>query len=127
MKDAVLRAGYPDNALNCEKMNRILRHRLRNLCAGLKMAVDSISEQVEETHPHLVEHCSLMTGELDDLLVFTERMDLLFSPLPALSPLSLEEILKSVHEYFTETFPFCEFEMEGEETEMVVQAGNCYD
>ena len=104
-----------DLTLDRHRMNRIIRHRLRNLCAGVKMAVVRIAEQTSETHPQIGDRCSIIVSELDSLETFSSRMDLIFDPLPVPEPLTLTELISLLRAFFVQKFPFSTLLIEGEE------------
>lgn len=105
----------PEDNIDIQKMNRILRHRLRNLSAGVKMTVDRIADVTARTHPQLRTRCQIINSELDNLETFTDRMDLLFDTLPEGHQLTLHEIISMVGEDFSKAFPFCTIDFEGDE------------
>jgi len=117
-------ASYPKGSLDLRKMNRALRHRLRNLCAGVKMTMDRIGSTAASTHPQLVDRCRIIVSEMDALQNFTERMDLLFDALPPAQPRSLFEIVSELRESFVKSFPFCSLELEGPEMEAAFPKGS---
>jgi len=106
---------YPFDNVDLRKMNRIIRHRLRNLCAGVKMTVEKIASVTSQTHPQMADRCSLIVAELENLREFTDRMDRLFDNLPAPEPKSLFDILCDAREFFIKKFPFCHLELDGGE------------
>jgi len=110
--------------LNTKQMNSVIRHRLRNLCAGMKMAISSIQEQTAETHPQLEESCTLMNAELEDLLTFSKRMDLLFADLPPKQTIPSNSLITTVTEQFQQKFPFITLELEGTKQEKNLTNGN---
>ncbi len=117
-------SSYPKGVLDLRKMNRALRHRLRNLCAGVKMTMERISSTAASTHPQLVDRCRIISSEMDSLQKFTERMDLLFDTLPQAHPKSLFEIVSSLRESFLKAFPFCSFDLQGPELDVAFPKGS---
>jgi two-component system nitrogen regulation sensor histidine kinase GlnL len=106
---------YPENNIDLKLMNRVLRHRLRNLCAGVKMTMDRIASVTKESHPELGGRCDIIKAELDNLQAFTERMDLLFDALPSPESASLFTIISGQREDFAKEFPFCALDLNGPE------------
>ncbi len=115
---------YPEDALDLRRMNRTLRHRLRNLCAGVKMTIDRVADVVGRDNTQLGDRCLLIKAEMDALQGFTERMDLLFDVLPQPGPLSLFEVLSELREDFVKSFPLCAFELEGPECDVAFPKGS---
>ena len=64
------------------QMNRVLRHRLRNHSAGMKMTLSAIEKELQAQGSPMAERCLLMKKELESLELMTERMDLVFADLP---------------------------------------------
>lgn len=115
---------YPDSSFDCHSMNRILRHRLRNLCAGVKMTIERIAATIGESHPRLVSRCDIIAGELDNLRDFTDRMDLLFDTLPPPQPKSLFELVTELRVNFPKSFPFANLSMSGPELMLNIRRGS---
>jgi len=124
MPDEAAEIRYPKDVLDLRQMNRELRHRLRNLCAGVKMTIDRITMVTASTHPQLSDRCRIINSEMDGLQRFTERLDLLFDLLPPPQPLSLFEIAFGIREVFIKQFPLCSFDLDGEELAMEFQKGS---
>lgn len=115
---------YPESNFNFQKMNRILRHRLRNLCAGVKMTVERIADMTRESHPQIPARCDIIKAELLNLQVFTERMDLLFDRLPEPAPKSLFELISEIRASFVKNFPLCSLDFKGPELDAVFNHGS---
>ncbi len=115
---------YPVEEIDLALMNRVLRHRLRNLCAGVKMTAARISETTKETHPRMSSRCEVIISELDNLNEFTNRLDYLFDNLPPSSSLSLFELVSELRESFSTKFPFCNLELNGIEAAISLYSGN---
>lgn len=114
---------YPLSVLVPREMNRILRHRLRNFCAGMKMTAERISDRVASDYPDVAERCSLVVAETIDLQRFTERMDLLFDALPSPSTLTLFELMVTARDRFVRDFPARSLELDGPEDDVVLEHG----
>lgn len=115
---------YPESNFNFQKMNRILRHRLRNLCAGIKMTVERIADMTRETHPQIPTRCDIINAELLNLQTFTERLDLLFDKLPQHSKKSLFEMISEIRASFAKNFPLCSLDFNGPELDIVFNHGS---
>lgn len=97
------------------QMNRVLRHKLRNHSAGLKMTLHKIQQVLEGVNSQMADRCTLMLNELDGLEGFTERMDLVFSDLPKAEPVMLFNMICELRRRFASTFPLINLELEGQE------------
>ena len=117
-------SSYPKDSIDLRQMNRALRHRLRNLCAGVKMTIDRVADTAAKTHPQLADRCRIINSEMDSLQRFTERLDLLFDTLPQAHPKSLFELLSSLREVFVKSFPLCAFELDGPECDIAFPKGS---
>lgn len=115
---------YPEGNIDFRKMDRILRHRLRNLCAGVKMTIDRIAETTSKTHPQLGSRCDIIKSELDNLQSFTDRMDMLFDVLPEPRKKSLFETVSELRSFFVKNFPLCSLELNGPEANIVFRHGS---
>ena len=118
------KAEYPRDYMELRQMNRMLRHKLRNLCAGVKMTMDRIAETAAQFNPQLASRCGIINSEMDSLRIFTERMDLLFDALPQPQALSLFDIAASLRESFIKAYPLCSLELEGPELDAVFPKGS---
>ncbi len=116
---------YPDCAFNTHEMNKILRHKLRNFCAGMQMTVDAMSRKSSDTY--VLGKLPLISNELADILLLTCRMDLLFSPLPETQESYLYDIMENIYSYFSETFPQCSLDIEGLEYDVKLEQGNWFE
>jgi len=117
---------YPADNIDLRKMNRILRHRLRNLCAGVKMTAERIASITSQSHPQIGERCNIIISELDNLQTFTDRMDMLFDNLPAPEKRTLFDILCHVREFFIKKYPFCHLVLEGREISLSLAHGSWF-
>ncbi len=102
---------YPSERIDLRCLNRVLRHRLRNLCCGMKMALERVSDQTGESFPSIRDNCVVMGSELDNLLTFTQRMDLLFETLPAPIPMTFFQLLTQCRLDLNERTPICKLRM----------------
>jgi len=110
--------------VDLQQLNRVLRHKLRNLCAGVKMTVGRIAVQTAETMPTVAQRCKVVESEFDQLQAFTERMDLLFDRLPAAKELPLFALLTSLRDDFAKKFPLCQLDLEGPELAVNLKGGS---
>lgn len=117
-------SSYPENHLDARLMNRIIRHRLRNLCAGVKMTVERMAKTTSETHPQIASRCDVIVGELDNLREFTERMDLLFDALPASDPKTLFEFVSTLRDDFVKHHPLRSISLDGPEANTTIKSGS---
>ena len=115
---------YPESCIDLNLMNRVMRHRLRNLCAGVKMTANRIADTTKETHPRMSSRCEVIVSELDNLHEFTTRLDLLFDKLPRTTPRSLFEIISNLRENFVKKFPFSTLEFNGPELAVTFPNGS---
>ena len=106
------------------QMNRVLRHKLRNHSAGLKMTLHRIQEVLEGVNSQMADRCSLMLNELESLESFTERMDLIFSDLPEAEPKMLFNLICDLRSHFASHFPMVNLEFVGEECAAMFPNGN---
>jgi len=115
---------YPESCIDLNLMNRVMRHRLRNLCAGVKMTANRIAETTKETHPRMSSRCDVIVSELDNLNEFTNRMDLLFDTLPGTTDRSLFDIISKLRGDFTQKFPFSTLRFDGPEISLSFPHGS---
>lgn len=114
----------PCPPVDLRQLNRVLRHKLRNLCAGVKMTVGRIAVQTAETLPSVAQRCKVVENEFDQLQAFTERMDLLFDHLPAVTEMPLFTLLTSLRDEFAKKFPLCQLDLEGPELAVKLKRGS---
>ena len=106
------------------QMNRILRHKLRNHSAGLKMTLHRIQEVLEGVNSQMADRCELMLSELESLEKFTERMDLIFSDLPEAEPIMLFNLICDLRRSFASDYPMVNLEFIGQECAAQFPNGN---
>lgn len=115
LKAAAQRPGqsdYPVHTLDIPEMNRTLRHRIRNVCAGMKMSLDAMEPRMPQDQT-IVERLKLMHQDLDRLQEFTERLDLLFERLPSPQPASVNDMVANLRDFFKKRFPLCPVDWDG--------------
>ncbi len=110
--------------VDLQKMNNILRHRLRNLCAGVKMTIERISNKTATVFPAIPASCDIIIQEFDNLENFTTRMDLLFETLPIYQEKSLFDIIYGVRSHFIKKYPFSNINLEGPEVDLNFKYGS---
>ena len=115
---------YPCNVTDIITVNKRLRHRLRNLCAGVTMTTDRIAQLVEDLHPDLSMRCQVVKEEMLRLQVLTERMDLLYEILPVPESISLLELITELRAFFTQKFPFCNLILNGPQQDVSFKFGS---
>ncbi len=114
---------YNQELIDLPTMNMVIRHKLRNLCAGIKMTINRISSQSQKIDPSISEKCTLINFELDMLDEFTHRMDLVFATLPACTKKSLASILDEVYKSFTCKFPLSSLSIGGPQLKLSLKRG----
>jgi signal transduction histidine kinase len=92
------------------QMNSVVRHRLRNLCAGMRMAVERFADQLDGEQVDAM--VPLMISELDNLQVFTDRSDLLFDRLPPCEAQCIGQVVVDVRTAFREQFPAVDLDLD---------------
>jgi len=117
---------YPASAMRLQSMNRVLRHRLRNLCAGVRMTVERIAKVTGTTHPDIPNRCKIICTELDNLQEFTDRMDLLFDNLPASCQMPLFELITELRSRFSKKNPLLSLELDGPEENISIKNGSWF-
>mgnify|MGYP000468093569 CR=1 FL=1 len=117
---------YPLNVLNIQKLNSVLRHRLRNLYAGFDMALDTIQRDLQAAGSSSAERCDLLKADLKDIYRFTERMTLLLDPLPAPETMDLQTVISETLAHVRKQYPLCRFQCEGTEESYQLKHGNWY-
>ncbi len=115
---------YPENITDIKIANKRLRHRLRNLCAGVTMTTERIAQLAEDLHPDLSMRCKVVKDEMYRLQILTERMDLLYEVLPMPENISLLELITELRAFFTQTFPFCNLILKGPQENISFKFGS---
>ncbi|OGV47484.1 MAG: hypothetical protein A2X46_14270 [Lentisphaerae bacterium GWF2_57_35] len=88
------------------RMNRVLRHRLRNLASGIKSTVAYLSQELAgRLAPQELEYFPLVLNECDALSDLTSRMSLLFDELPPGSDMMAGDWLQELSVRFHDRFP----------------------
>ena len=106
------------------RMNRVLRHRLRNFASGIKNAVSLMEGEIKDVvPPESREYFPLIQGECDQVSVLTERLSMVFDPQFPLraaaradvQPQPVDAIVRRVLEETRRTFPAAEIEVSADE------------
>ena len=117
---------YPASVMRLQSMNRIVRHRLRNLCAGVRMTIERIASVTEKTHPEIPGRCKIICSELDNLQEFTARMDLLFDNMPTSCQMPLFELITELRSSFSKRNPLLSLELDGPEENISIRNGSWF-
>ena len=117
---------YPASVMNLLAMNRIVRHRLRNLCAGVRMTIERIASVTEKTHPDIPNRCKIICSELDSLQTFTDRMDLLFDNMASSRQMPLFELIAEARSRFAKKNPLSALDLEGSEENISLRNGSWF-
>ncbi|NCC52556.1 MAG: HAMP domain-containing histidine kinase [Spartobacteria bacterium] len=88
------------------RMNRVLRHRLRNLASGIKSSITFLSQEMDDRLlPEEREYFPLFLDACDSIQRVTDRMSLLFDAPPAGAPATLGFVLDRVLTIVARRFP----------------------
>lgn len=112
--------------MRLKSMNRVLRHRLRNLCAGVRMTIDRIAAVTGKTHPEIPGRCKIICSELDSLQLLTDRMDLLFDNLPVSCQMPLFELITELRSRFSKKNPLSSLEFDGPQENISIRNGSWF-
>jgi signal transduction histidine kinase len=97
------------------RMNRVLRHRLRNLASGIKSTVAFLSRELAgRLAPQELEYFPLILNECDALSDLTGRMSLLFDDMPSGVEMIARDLLQDWAVRFHERFPTSALEVKAE-------------
>lgn len=125
-RDRAERAGfnvYPADVIDLQRMNRVLRHRLRNLCAGLKLTTESI-RHASGGDRGLEQKCLMMLEEIAAVHRMTDRMDWLFDVLPPPLRGTWRELVEGAAAEFCARHPLSTLNLDGPGEEHELEAGN---
>jgi C4-dicarboxylate-specific signal transduction histidine kinase len=110
--------------MELDRMNQVLRHRLRNFYTGMKFAIESIDDANDGRNARISNTCRAMMQETQHLYTLTERLDLLFGPLPEPRPMKVGDIVNQVQETFGRQYPYCELQLDLESPDHVLKEGS---
>lgn len=95
------------------RMNKVLRHRLRNVASGIRNAVSLLSKELDERlNPNEREYFPLLVNECNELAGMTDRMNLLFEKFPPGNPGQLGALCEQVVSTMRVRFPAVELVVE---------------
>ena len=96
----------PLDAHDARNMNRVLRHRLRNMASGIRSATTLLSQELAgRLTPEETEYFPLILDVCDQINEITNRLNLLFDDLPAGGTGALEPILRDAVEALHRRIP----------------------
>lgn len=96
-------------------MNKVLRHRLRNIASGMKNALTLLSRDLESRlQPEEQEYFPLMLRECGELVYMTDRMSLLFDEVLPGEPAAANDILEQSLSELRSRFPTSIIRVEAE-------------
>jgi signal transduction histidine kinase len=110
------------------RMNRVLRHRLRNLASGIRSSMVFLSQEMDDRlQPSEKEYFPLIIKACDSLQDVTLRMNLLFGDLVPGGEIAVALLLDHVLLALHERFPMADIKthVESETTACTVTADEC--
>lgn len=97
-----------------QRMSHVMRHRLRNISAGLRGSLLLLEEEVGEMlPPGLKEYFPLIYRECDDLQTLSQRISLYFDFLEDGDLCSADEVVRRVLFDLSSRFPSVSFRIQG--------------
>jgi signal transduction histidine kinase len=101
------------NQHDLARMNRVMRHRLRNVASGIKGAVTYLGETLDDRlSKDEKDYFPLIVKECDALSELTGRLNLLFDDVPAGGSLLVGDLVAHVAKGLGERFPAGRLEAE---------------
>ena len=95
------------------RMNRVLRHRLRNFASGMKTSVSFLAKELEgRLSPSEMEYFPLIAGECDGVTEMTNRMSRLFDDIPSGDESTLASVLEKTVANLHGRFPTARIRVE---------------
>ena len=104
------------NADDMQRMNRVLRHRLRNFASGIKSTITLLSSELDDRlQPSEKEYFPLILNECMGVSDLTNRFNLLFDEIPPGGPARLSECLEYSRALIQQRFPMSSIDMRMDE------------
>ena len=89
-----------------QRMNKVLRHRLRNFASGIKSTVSFLSKELAgRLEPSEMEYFPLILNECEGLSELTARFNLLFDDVPPGGEMLVGDVVKSLATRLHDRFP----------------------
>lgn len=106
--------GTPMREEDLIRMNKVIRHRLRNSASGLKASITFLSKELAgRLNARELEYFPLIQQECDAITAVTNRMQLLFEPVRPSPAFPLDEIIETAVQSVRGEFPTTAFLREG--------------
>lgn len=106
------------NENDLTRMNKVLRHRIRNVASGIKSTITFLQQDLQEhLEPQQLEYFPLMLAECDALVDITNRLTLFFDALPAATPMSVGELVDAAVAESRKKFPTTAIDAGGVESQ----------
>ena len=121
-----VRRAYPDAHVDLERLNQIVRHRVRNVCGGCRMLLDMARMRLSTAGADSAIQWDSLYAEVENMQQFSSRLDLLLSPLPEPQEETVAAVFGQLREDVVEQFPLCTVRFEGPMEERTLSAGNWY-
>ncbi|MDD2236602.1 MAG: HAMP domain-containing sensor histidine kinase [Kiritimatiellae bacterium] len=97
------------------RMNKVLRHRLRNSASGLKASMTFLAKELAgRMTPRELEYFPLIQQACDTITALTNRMQLFFAPVHPSPTLPLSEVLEAAIQAIRDEFPTTEFALDSD-------------
>jgi signal transduction histidine kinase len=108
------------------RMNKVVRHRLRNSASGLKSSITFLSKELaERLSPPEMEYFPLILNECDAITHITDRLQLLFDPVRPSAQCPLDDILSDTFKAVRDQFPTAALRIECQTDPAQVTLAEC--